>query len=152
MIKILLSIKPEYAKKIFSGEKKYEFRKQTPKQKIEWVLVYESHPSKKIVGWFSVRGIISGSPKEIWVKCKDSSGVEMEEYFKYCNGKRIIYALQIDKTLQFDIPINPFETDPDFKPPQNFSYLNNPMSDLKENVSSMANDRSLEDLPFTHCS
>jgi len=113
-MKILLSIKPEYTEKIFSGEKKYEFRKQKPKQIIEMVIIYECHPSKNIVGWFNVKRIISGSPKEIWVKCKNSGGIEKEDYFNYCNGKKIIYALQIDRTFQFDTPINPFEIDSDF--------------------------------------
>lgn len=132
-MKILLSIKPEYTKKIFSGEKKYEFRKQKPKQKIEKVIIYECHPSKKIVGWFSVKKIISGSPKEIWEKCKDSGGIEEEGYFNYCNGKKIIYSFQIDRTFQFDTPINPFEIDSDFNPPQNFLYLNHSlMSNLIE--------------------
>jgi len=132
---VLLSIKPEYTERIFSGEKKFEFRKQKPKQIIERVVIYECHPSKTIVGWFSVKRIIAGSPKEIWEICKNSSGIEKEDYFNYCNGKKIIYALQIDRTFHFDIPINPFEIDSDFNPPQNFSYLNHSlMSNLIENI------------------
>lgn len=120
---ILLSIKPEYTQKIFSGEKKYEFRKQRPISIIEKVLVYESAPSKNIVGWFTVKRIVSGSPKDIWEKCKNSGGIERKEYFAYCNGRKVIYALEIDSILQFRTPINPFEICSDFRPPQNFSYL-----------------------------
>jgi len=135
---VLLSIKPEYTEKIFSGEKKYEFRKQKLKQTIGRIFVYECRPSKTIVGWFSVKRIISGSPKEIWKRCKNSSGIKKESYFTYCNGKKIIYALEIDKTLQFDAPINPFEIDSDFNPPQNFAYLNH--SFLSNLIESMGGD------------
>ncbi len=120
---ILLSIKPEYTQKIFSGEKKYEFRKQRPISIIEMVLIYESAPSKNIVGWFTVKRILSGSPEDIWERCKNSGGIERKEYFAYCNGRKCIYALEIDSILQFGSPINPLEICSDFRPPQNFSYL-----------------------------
>jgi predicted transcriptional regulator len=120
---ILLSIKPEYTQKIFSGEKKYEFRRQRPISTIKKALIYECAPTKNIVGWFTVKRILSGSPKDIWEKCKNSGGIEREKYYAYCNGKKIIYALEIDSFFQFKNPINPFEFCSDFRPPQNFSYL-----------------------------
>jgi predicted transcriptional regulator len=122
---VLLSIKPEYTEKIFGGEKKYEFRKQIPKLIVESVFVYECRPSTNIVGYFTVKRILSGSPRKIWEKCKKSSGIEKKEFFSYCNGKRFVYAFEIDRTFPFVPPINPFEICPDFKPPQNFSYLGN---------------------------
>lgn len=124
-MKVLLSIKPEYTEKIFSGEKRYEFRKRKPKQIIERVFVYECNPSKNIIGWFNVKRILSGSPGDIWKKCKKLSGINKEKYFAYCNGKKVIYAFEIDETFQFDTPINPFEINSDFKAPQNFSYIDN---------------------------
>jgi predicted transcriptional regulator len=124
-MKVLLSIKPEYTSKIFSGEKKYEFRKQKPKRAFRRVFIYESSPSKTIVGWFSIKNILSGSPKEIWERCKYGGGIEKEKFFTYCNGKKIIYALEIDKIFRFKSPINPYEIYSDFYPPQNFHYLNN---------------------------
>ena len=38
MSKILMSIKPEYVDKIFSGEKKYEYRKRLCKKKIDTII------------------------------------------------------------------------------------------------------------------
>ncbi len=122
-MKLLLSIKPEYSEKIFSGEKKYEFRKQKPKLAISKVFVYECSPSKSIVGWFSVRWIHSGSPEEIWEMCKNSSGIEKAKYLSYCNGKKIVYAFEIDEVFKLDKPIDPFRVISDFKPPQSFVYL-----------------------------
>lgn len=123
-MKVLLSIKPEYSKKIFSGEKKYEFRKQKPKFVIDTVFVYESNPTRIIVGGFSVKRIHSGSPERIWQKCKESSGIEKSSYLDYCNGTKVIHAFEIDEAFKFENPIDPFEVIPDFKPPQSFSYLN----------------------------
>jgi len=122
-MKLLLSIKPEYSEKIFSGEKKYEFRKQKPKRVIDKVFVYECSPSKTIVGWFSVKWIHAGSPEEIWERCKNSSGIEKNNYLTYCNGRKVIYAFEINETFKFDNPIDPFKIISDFKPPQSFTYL-----------------------------
>jgi predicted transcriptional regulator len=130
---ILLSIKSEYTERIFSGGKKYEFRKQKPKKTINRVLIYECAPLKNIVGWFSVRRIISGSPKEIWEKCKDSSGIAKEDYFAYCKGKKVIYAFEIHETFQFHHPIDPHEIAFDFSPPQNFTYLDSLIDKTLEN-------------------
>lgn len=118
-----MSIKPKYSEKIFSGEKKYEFRKQRPKRVINRIFIYECDPSKNIVGWFSVKQIHSGSPEEIWRKCKSLGGIEKKNYLNYCNGRKIIYAFEIKETFQFDEPIDPFESISDFKPPQSFTYL-----------------------------
>lgn len=120
---LLLSIKPEYSEKILSGQKKFEFRKQKPRRSIDQVFIYESSPSKAIVGWFCIRKIHSGSPEEIWNRFKDYGGIEEEKYLEYCNNSKIVYAFEIDKTVKLDNPINPFDLNSDFKPPQSFSYI-----------------------------
>jgi predicted transcriptional regulator len=125
---VLLSIRPEFAEKIFSGEKRYEFRKRKPKATVGRVFVYECSPSKKIVGWFSVRKIHSGSPHEIWERCKDSGGIREEKYLSYCHGKKMIHAFEIDEVFRFDPPMDPFDAFSDFKPPQDFVYFSGDMA------------------------
>jgi predicted transcriptional regulator len=119
---VLLSIRPEYSRKIFSGEKRYEFRKRKPNEDVQKVFVYESRPSKRIVGWFSLRTIHSGSPEKIWQMCSNYGGIKPESYFAYCKGRKIIHALEINETFRFEYPLNPYESIYDFKPPQDFAY------------------------------
>lgn len=123
-MEILLSLKPEYSDKIFSGEKKFEFRKRKPKHAFEVVLVYESHPTKKIVGKFSVKKIISGSPRDVWKMCRKLGGIGKNDFFEYCGNEKTIYAFEIDKALRFDSPVDPSNLNPKFNPPQSFTYLN----------------------------
>jgi predicted transcriptional regulator len=125
---VLLSIKPEYVKKIFSGAKKFEFRTQKPNNPPSLVHIYESFPTKLIVGWFKVKKILSGSPEDIWNKCHEYGGIEKEKFFEYCKGSEIVYAFEIEKCFKFPNPIDPYVIDPKFKPPQNFSYRNYPIS------------------------
>ena len=52
-MKVLLSIKPEFADKIFNGTKKYEYRRSIFKKKeVKTVVVYASSPIQKIIGEF----------------------------------------------------------------------------------------------------
>ena len=87
------------------------------------MFIYESSPSKCIVGWFTVKKIICESPERIWQICKDSGGIEVEKFFAYCNGKKKIYAIQIEDVYKFEKPMNPFEINPFFRAPQNFGYF-----------------------------
>lgn len=43
-MRVLLSIKPEFVKKIISGEKKYEFRRKIFKRDVKIVIIYASYP------------------------------------------------------------------------------------------------------------
>lgn len=123
---ILLSIKPEYTRKIFSGEKKFEFRKQKPKSPPSIIYIYESYPTKQIVGRFNVKKILSGPPQEIWKKCQNNGGINEEEFIKYCQGKELIIAYEIENVIKFSNPLDPTLSDPSFKAPQNFTYFNCP--------------------------
>ena len=51
---ILLSIKPEYCRKIFEGTKKYEFRKHLAQNDVEKIVVYSTAPEKKVIGEIEV--------------------------------------------------------------------------------------------------
>lgn len=122
---ILLSIKPEFSKKIFSGEKKYEFRRKIPKDNIKRVFVYESSPTKSIVGWFSIKRVLSGDPNRVWELCGKLSGIDEKIFFSYCNGNQKVYAIEIEKACKFKFPIMPEQIDIKFRPPQNFMYVEN---------------------------
>lgn len=59
---LLMSIKPEFVKRILAGEKLYEFRKTIFKQNVDKVFIYSTDPDKKIVGYFEVGEIIRDTP------------------------------------------------------------------------------------------
>jgi predicted transcriptional regulator len=145
-MKVLLSIKPEYSQKIFSGEKKYEFRRRRPKSTVEVVIVYESSPIRNIVGGFTVKRIHSGSPNAIWEKCKRSSGINKDDYMNYCEGLSVVYAFEIEETFKFEKPMNPFEMMSAFKPPQSFLYLDGSVIDeFIENCSVASSPKNISE-------
>ena len=59
---IVLAIKPKYAEKIYSGKKRWEFRKAPPPVP-SWVLLYESAPVSKITGMVYLAAKVQGLPE-----------------------------------------------------------------------------------------
>ena len=87
-MKILLSIKPEYAEKILCGEKKYEFRRRIPTHDVDSILIYASSPQSRVIGEVDVTMILSMPPKKLWIKTKEGAGISrttFENYFKDCS-------------------------------------------------------------------
>lgn len=121
---ILLSIKPEYANRIFDGSKRYEFRKRVPKQPIDKVYVYASAPVKKVIGYFFVDRIIQKSPGELWKDTKEYAGIDEEAYNKYFANTSVAYAIHVKSFVRYDLPIDPYIENPKFRPPQFFCYIN----------------------------
>lgn len=123
LTKVLLSIKPKYAKQIFQGTKKYELRKKV------WnlgtkniVVVYASEATKKIIGEFYTTKVISDTPEKIWNKYKDKLGISEEEYFKYFEGRTVAYAIKIKNFIKYKVPISLKEIR-DTRAPQAYMYL-----------------------------
>ena len=120
---ILLSIKPKYVKEIFQGNKLYEFRRSIFKKKTGKILVYESSPTKRIVGEIVLGNIIEDTPQNLWNELKDFSGINKKDFFKYFGGKEKGFALEIKKFIEYKKPINPYNMIKGFRPPQSFYYM-----------------------------
>ena len=121
-MKIILSIKPEFVEKIFSGEKKYEYRKILFKHKVDKVYIYASRPISKIVGEFKVEDIICDTPEHVWALTKKQSGVSRNFYDKYYNGKEKAVAYILGKVKKYDNEkqLSDFHIN---VPPQSYFYL-----------------------------
>ena len=122
---VILSIKPEFVEKIFSGEKQYEYRKILFKQKVDTVYIYASRPISKIVGEFKIEEILCDTPENIWKQTKRQSGVSKKFFDKYYKGKDKAVALKIKECKEYEDGINPEILVPNFKVPQSFIYTDN---------------------------
>ena len=99
---VLLSIKPEFAHKIFEGSKKFEFRKQVFKDtSIKKVIVYSSSPEQKVIGEFEIETILSDTPNNIWIQTKLYSGISQEFYNEYFKGRDNAYAIKVASTKKY---------------------------------------------------
>jgi predicted transcriptional regulator len=124
VIRVLLSIKPEYAELIFNGTKRFEFRKRIFKSKdITRIVVYASSPVKKVIGEFDIDYILKDQIDILWNKTKESAGIEKEYFDQYFCNHEEGYAVAIKKVHKYKTTLDLKETY-NVIPPQSFMYLN----------------------------
>lgn len=82
---LLLSIRPEYAAKIFNHTKTVELRRVRPRLLNEGdrVVVYVSSPEKAVVGSFKVDNIVEKPVTELWEEVEKLAGISHEDFYDY---------------------------------------------------------------------
>lgn len=122
-MKVLLSIKPQFAVKIFDGTKKFEFRKSIFKNsKINTVVVYASSPMQKVIGEFTFDEIMEENPEVLWEKTKKHSGITKEFFDEYFFNREKAFAIRVKETSKYKTPMDLIDFDLNFAP-QSFVYL-----------------------------
>lgn len=122
-MKVVLSIKPEFANKIFEGTKKYEFRRTIFKNPdVKKIVVYASSPVQKIIGEFDIDQIITHDLKTLWNKTKKHSGISESFFLEYFMNRQHGFAIKIKNTKLYRNP-KCIREDYNLFPPQSFLYL-----------------------------
>ncbi|UTS88161.1 ASCH domain-containing protein [Rhizobium anhuiense] len=123
-MKVLLSIKPEFAEKIFEGTKRYEFRKSMFRDKaVRTVVVYVTRPVGQIIGEFDIDEILCEQPERLWQLTKSHSGITREFFDSYFSGRSTSFALVVGATRRYHPPIDPAVFFDNFTPPQSYMYV-----------------------------
>ncbi|MCH6200730.1 ASCH domain-containing protein [Aquiflexum sp. LQ15W] len=122
-MKVVLSIKPEFAFKIFDGSKRFEFRKSIFKNtNVKSVLVYASSPVQQVIGEFEIEEILNYDLQTLWELTQEHSGITKDFYYKYFADREQGFAIKIKKTKKYRTP-KCLRTDFNLFPPQSFAYL-----------------------------
>lgn len=121
---VLLSIKPEFVSKIFSGQKRYEFRRAIFKSaSVSRVVVYASSPVQRVVGEFEIGEILQLCKCELWRRTEKHSGIEKHYFDEYFNGRTTGFAIRILSPHQYATPVRLSAFCNTDRPPQSFMYL-----------------------------
>jgi predicted transcriptional regulator len=117
----LLPIKPEFADAILAGTKRVEFRKSPFRRDVSWVVIYASTPIQRVVGWFRVSGVDTGTPGELWERHERHGGIAAQAYHSYFADRTAAIAIGVADvtTLPEPIPIAVLGV----SVPQSFRYL-----------------------------
>ena len=125
---LMLSIRPQYAEKIFQGTKKVELRKVKPNvAKGDIVFVYISSPVQELYGKFEVERVISKPINELWKIVHQDAGISREEFEHYYRGSSIGYGIYLCAPVIIKRPIGLNDLRhvwKNFYPPQGYKYLN----------------------------
>jgi predicted transcriptional regulator len=123
VMKVLLSIKREFADKIFDGSKKYEFRRTIfKKPDVDTIIVYASGADGAIIGEFKIEEILHDNLETLWSKTGNQSGISESVFKKYFAEKKDGYAIRIKNTSIYDSPLSLEALNLRF-PPQSFAYI-----------------------------
>ncbi|MDR0218529.1 MAG: ASCH domain-containing protein [Enterobacteriaceae bacterium] len=123
-MKVLLSIKPEFAEKILNGTKKYEFRKGIFKNtSVRSVVIYATMPIGRIVGEFDIENIIEDEPEVVWHKTYEHAGISKQFFDSYFDKKKKAFAIKIGNVKKYSTPISLNEMGNNIVAPQSYRYL-----------------------------
>ncbi|MDU9024223.1 ASCH domain-containing protein [Pseudomonas corrugata] len=123
-MKVLLSIKPEYAEKILQGKKRFEFRKSIFRNPdVKTVVIYATMPVGKVIGEFDFEEVLSDNPKEIWSQTSRFSGITKKFFNEYFYGRELAHAIKVAAVRRYDTPQNLKELIPGGSAPQSFCYI-----------------------------
>lgn len=120
----LISLHPEHAAKILSGEKKLEFRRTWASSPVEELVIYVTAPVQRIVAIVKVKQIHRGSRSALWNLAKRlGGGLSRQALFDYFDGKAFGYAVELGEVLRFPKLLDPAQFIAGFHPPQSFCYI-----------------------------
>jgi predicted transcriptional regulator len=115
---VLMSIRPEYAAAIFSGEKTYELRRRRPSfAPGSRVVVYSSSPDRQLLGTFEAGEVHEQSLSQLWKVVSRSAGITRKDFDAYFAGCSVGYAIEVRHATRLDPkPLR-------FRPPQSYLFL-----------------------------
>ena len=99
-MRVLLSIKPEFAEKILNGTKRYEFRKQGFSKPVDTVVLYATKPVGKIVGEFKLKTVHADVPEQIWRLTENFAGINKLFFDAYFQNRGKAYALEVERAVR----------------------------------------------------
>ena len=128
-----MAIQPRFAQAILTGDKQIEFRKRRLADDIGTVLIYESAPTQRIVGRFTIARAVEATPATLWRKFGAVGGIPRAEFFGYYAGHERAVGLVVEDTERYQCTIALRELSTCPTVPQSFVYL--PSSTLEEIAS-----------------
>ncbi|MCL4233466.1 MAG: ASCH domain-containing protein [Deltaproteobacteria bacterium] len=124
---LLISIRPEFAGKVLSGEKTVEFRRVRPNvQPGDVCVIYASGKTRALVGAFEIGGILDSSAAGMWRRWGEVSGTTRAAFMAYFDGASRAYGLEVRDPFTFASPMPLSDIRrvwTEFRPPQSYCYV-----------------------------
>lgn len=123
---VVLSINPEYANKILSGEKTVELRRRFPLNLPvnATAYIYATSPLKAMIGAAQILEVLKLPLEEIWSEYQKEVSIKRIQFDNYFSGLTEGYALLLvePQYLIERFRLRDLQTDLNFRPPQSFLY------------------------------
>ena len=121
--KLVLSIKPEFAEAIFSGDKTVEYRKQKPRENTTGIYIHVCGEDPLYAqGYAGYSGCTHGEPRVVWGVTKNQGAIAEEEFFAYFGEAKEAHALRLFGAMRLAKPI-PLANLGLSRPPRSLAYV-----------------------------
>jgi predicted transcriptional regulator/N-acetylglutamate synthase-like GNAT family acetyltransferase len=123
--RLLMSIRPKFARAIVAGDKSVEIRRSFSSRWIDQrICIYSSAPDRCLLGEATVLSVITGHPEEIWSSYRAQMGCSRTEFDDYARGKSRLAAIELGQATRYERPLPLSElralNQGRFSPPQSY--------------------------------
>ena len=123
---VVLSIRPEYSRKIIEGKKTIELRRRFPLSAPRGTVayIYSTSPDRAMVGRAEITGVIKAPISEIWRRFSGAAFIDRADFDEYFEGVRYGFALKFinARPLPRQLDLSELRERFGFEPPQSFLY------------------------------
>ena len=96
MSQVILSLKPQYAELILSGEKTIELRNRVVRMEPGTVIwIYATKPVGGIVALAELDSIVHDTPSEIWLRFQREMCIDRAHFDSYIDNRESVSALKL---------------------------------------------------------
>ena len=140
---VLISLHPQHANKILSGQKKLEFRRVWSTKPVSAIVIYSTVPIQRLVAIAYVKQVHHGSATALWRLAKTiGGGLSRRALYDYFRGKKSGCAIEFSEIKRLDPSIDPASLINGFHAPQSFSYLDQDTFQRIEKMSTKTQEKS----------
>jgi len=125
-----MAIQPAYSQAILDGRKLVEFRKRPLAADVRTVLIYESAPTRRVVGFFTIGQTVRSSPSALWAQFGTVGCISRSRFRTYYAGTTEAFGIVVEEATRLPEPIALADLSIQPTVPQSFAYL--PASVLAE--------------------
>ncbi len=123
---VVFSIKPEYSRKIASGEKTIELRRRFPMSVPvgTTALIYETSPTRALSAIAEIGEVHKRTPLEIWEAFGARACIARKDFDAYFNGVDHAFAIELrhGRALHRPLGLSELRNRFSFEPPQSYLY------------------------------
>ncbi len=122
---IVISVKPEFANRMFTGQKRVEIRRKfSHKWQKSKALIYASSPQRHFVGEALIGDVFLAEPVKIWENFRSEIDCGWDDYSAYCHGAEKVYAITFAEVKKFKHSISERQVEHliqrELNPPQSY--------------------------------
>lgn len=141
--RLLMSVRPKFARAIMAGDKKVEIRRSFSNRWVDQRLcIYSSSPDRCLLGEATIMSVVTGHPEEIWSSYSTQLSCSRGEFDSYAQGRSKLAAIILGHVIKYQRPVPLADiralNEGHFSPPQSHRKVDE--KDQFQSVLSVAHD------------